>query len=219
MIHILLNYDDDCQTFIDKFKKELGEYSEYMEVLIAPMRRFKENEVPSIYEGKNFAAYFVSEPLPPLPKELDGFTAADNHLTQSGIGLLFYISAKHSDDAKFIITDMVGDMTKAFFNAQDYEPDIDPDGRPIRYDIPFNNLLFLNVWDRRSSLLKSNLVSGMMNNYLGYTGVRYKPLKFYKINDNDEKFYIDLYCGHNHRQITVLPYDDLECISVELVFY
>jgi hypothetical protein len=207
-IFIDLYYDDDCQTFIDKLKLQLGDYSKCIDVKILPLIRIPPPTWNKIYAGQNFDAYF--QPPDQVSDALE--------TPYIGIGFAFFITDEYASEMKFIMTD-INDKGKSFFNARDYEPDHDPTGKPIPYTTPYNWLLFYNIWDRHSCMIKSNLVNGTMNNYLGYTGVRYSPLKFYRITNSDEKFYVDLYCGHNHKFISVLPDDDLESITMELVFY
>jgi hypothetical protein len=197
-VHVFLDDDDDCQTFISKFKAVLGDY---IDVVYYPLIRHKNTpEEPIIYEGKNYVAFTVSSDNSPPTDYVKG----------EGIGLMFLTSPKHSD-TKFIITNM-DVVTKGFLNAQDYE------SREYQ-DTPYNFLIFYNIWDRHSCMIKSSLVNSTMNNYLGYTGVRYNPLRIYKVTNNDSRFYIDLYNGHNQRYITCLPFDDLECMTLEIVFY
>jgi hypothetical protein len=200
-VFIILDNDDDCQTFINKFKAALDEYADYIDVEYIPLKRHEDTpEEPVIYEGKNYVAFSVP---------LDNILSAD-YMKGDGFGFVFHTSVKHSD-TKFIITNM-NERAKGFLNAQDYESE----GPQLS---SYNFLIFYNVWDRHSCMIKSSLVNSTMNNYLGYTGVRYNPLRIYKITNNDTRFFIDLYNGHNHRYITALPFDDLECMTLEIVFY
>jgi hypothetical protein len=147
----------------------------------------------NIYQGENYAAY-------------DSNTKVDK-LGTNCFGIRFRLWENAPIGTTFTITDL-NDDAKALFNVKDYKNE---------QTTPYNTLEFYDVWDRRSCLLKSNIVNSTMNNYLGYTKTRYNPLKYYQITNNDEKFYIDMYNGNNHDVISVLPYDGKDHLSLELV--
>lgn len=76
---------------------------------------------------------------------------------------------------------------------------------------------FNNLWDRHSILLQSNIAVNNSKNYLGFTNKNYNPIKYYKINSQDTKFYIDLYHGHYQNIPVNLPNDEKEQIILEIV--
>ena len=78
-------------------------------------------------------------------------------------------------------------------------------------------IYFTNLWDRRSILLRSNISVNISKNYLGFTNKNYNPIKYYKINSQDTKFYIDLYHGHYQNIPVNLPNDEKEQIILEIV--
>jgi hypothetical protein len=107
---------------------------------------------------------------------------------------------------------LLSDDTKAIFHGEDYIPD----------DI-FNNdkhltncYEFYDVWSRKSCVIKSNIASGVQHNYLGHSHVRYDPLKYYRINNNDTTFSIELLISNNNLPV-ILPFDDQETITIEYV--
>lgn len=76
---------------------------------------------------------------------------------------------------------------------------------------------FKNVWDRHSILLKSSICNNNTSNYLGYSHKNYYPIKYFKINCSEPRFYIDLYHGHKHDIPINLPVDERESIILEIV--
>jgi hypothetical protein len=192
-VSVWFDYDDGLLKLYDKLNIDLKEDNNIISVDWTELRRHKND---NIYEGKNYAAYNEE-------KDLSIDITKDIHF-----GIRFSLWKEGAPlGTTFTITDM-NDDAKAFFNALDYN-----NNQPT----PYNILEFYDIWDRRSCLLKSNLVNSTMNNYLGYSMVRYNPLRYYKITNNDEKFYIDLYNGHNHDVITSLSEDDRDHISIEIV--
>ena len=76
---------------------------------------------------------------------------------------------------------------------------------------------FKNVWDRHSILLKSSICINNTSNYLGYSHKNYYPIKYFKINCSEPRFYIDLFHGHRHEIPINLPVDERESIILEIV--
>ena len=107
-------------------------------------------------------------------------------------------------DVKFAILNP-NDDAKAVLN-------IDDDGVSRQ-----RTIIFRNVWDRYSILLRSNISVNISKNYLGFTNKNYNPIKYYKINSQDTKFYIDLYHGHYQNIPVNLPNDEKEQIILEIV--
>lgn len=77
--------------------------------------------------------------------------------------------------------------------------------------------IFYDVWDRHSVLLQSSIATNTHRNYLGFSGIRYSPIKYFKLNAGDTEFWIDMYQGHNHHIPTMLPMDNKEGIVLEIV--
>jgi hypothetical protein len=111
------------------------------------------------------------------------------------------------------IVEPLSDDAKSVLNCWDYV--IDENFYDPTHAI--NWFQFYDVWDRRSCAIKSSIVSGSQNNYLGHTNIRYDPLKYYRINNNDREFSIDLLPYNNNHQSVFLPADDLETLTMEFV--
>jgi hypothetical protein len=165
---VWFDYDDGILKLYDKLNIDLKDDNNIISVDWTELRRHKNN---NIYEGKNYAAYDSENDI--------NDSDTDNKDLSFGIRIRLW---KAPLGTEFSITDM-NDDAKAFFNALDYN------NIQTTY---YNTIEFYDIWDRRSCLLKSNLVNSTMNNYLGYSMTRYNPLRYYKITNNDEKFYIDL---------------------------
>jgi hypothetical protein len=104
------------------------------------------------------------------------------------------------------------DDAKAVFHGEDFEPDTqfnDPTHKTNCYE-------FYDVWGRKSCVVKSNIASGVQHNYLGHSHVRYDPLKYYRINNDDKTFTIELLISNNNFPV-ILPFDDRETITIEYV--
>jgi hypothetical protein len=210
VISIVLNGNEDFSKFETEFKKQIKEDADNFILICAPTLNVPDFNV---YRGKNWESFN----LPMIGEEESDFNVdmlTDDTDVKKYSSFSVNIVAKYKE-YKFIVTNLNKD-TKLFLNCEDYE--IDPEtGDKEPQTQAYKGLLFHNVFDRASCLLKSNLVSSTMNNYLGYTNVRYDPMKYYKITNDDSKFYIDLYNGHNYSIISNLTSDNRDNISIELV--
>jgi hypothetical protein len=143
-------------------------------------------------EGENWSLYDDYDPNPPHWGWCYGIT--------------FYISADYP--FSFSITNLSYD-TEILFNADEYNDDVHKENYA-------KNIEFYNVWDLKSCMLTSSIVNNE-NGYLGYTNARYEPIKYYKITSYSNVFYIDLFCGHNHNIKSILPKDNKDHLSLEIV--
>ena len=80
-----------------------------------------------------------------------------------------------------------------------------------------SDIIFEDLWDRHSILLKSSICNNNTSNYLGYSHKNYNPIKYFKISCSEPRFYIDLYHGHKHDIPINLPKDERESIILEIV--
>ncbi len=98
------------------------------------------------------------------------------------------------------------DDAKAVFNVPDnYTPEYNTE------------LMFNNVWDRHSIFLTSSLCTSTVRNYLGFSNVRYEPIKYFKISNIGSVFWLDMFQSHQHDTPLVLPLDNKEALVLELV--
>lgn len=77
-------------------------------------------------------------------------------------------------------------------------------------------MYFTDMWDRYDVLVSSSIAYNTYRNFLGFSGHRYTPIKYYKIND-DSRFWIDLYDSHIHEIPVNLPRDNKEGLVFEIV--
>jgi hypothetical protein len=108
------------------------------------------------------------------------------------------------------ITNMNEDAKNLFNVTDDY-----PSDEIMKTIITANSITFSNIWDRHSCMLKSNIVPA--NGYLAYTNSHYTPIRYYKITNSMQSFYIDLWNGHYHNVKTILEKNDEDQISLEIM--
>ena len=98
----------------------------------------------------------------------------------------------------------LNDDAKAIFNTTDMEENT----RCIECE---------GIWTRHRCLLRSSISINNSKNYLGYSQNNYNPIKYYKIQCSDPRFYIDLLDAHDEEAIVTLPNDYKEGMCLEIV--
>jgi hypothetical protein len=192
-IFFTLSADDDLHVFEEKLKTQLGtNYGEIIQAKVFPMMGRTENIV---YKGKYWCAY-------------DRPSAEGDYWNTNGN--IYGIRIISIDTTvKFRIIGLNTD-TINLLNAHDYVND-----QTLFYD----GIDFFNLWDRRNVLMKSSLVSGVANNYIGTSNHNFNPLKYFKITSTDTQFYIDFHLGQYSFFEAFLPLDNTETIILEIVLY
>ena len=105
----------------------------------------------------------------------------------------------------------MNDDTVNVFNSFDEE------GQPIR-DLSFHTYNeFPDVWDREYIMMTSSIATNTINNQIGFTGVRYQPIKYYKLESNQINFYVDLWISHYINIPCVLPKDGKDGFTIECI--
>jgi hypothetical protein len=200
-----LQYGDSLYDLEHKIKEQLGEHKDFIQIM--PMVMIRSTDKDIVYSGKNYIAYNYRENN---DEDMNGLKLSTDD-TET-IGTMSIRFARRVANSKIRITNILSDYVRGLFNAEDYEKD---GPQTESYDA----INFYNVWDRDSCYLKSSLATGVVDNCLGYSNIRYNPLKYFKITNNDTRFYIDFYIAHLPHFQAVLPYDNVDSIALELVLY
>ncbi len=79
---------------------------------------------------------------------------------------------------------------------------------PKKYKTWSKKLVFDNVWDRHPCKIYSSIGEQSLHNYIGDSDIKYSPIKYFKLNSMDQRFWIDFYSDtHYHRPILLPPKD------------
>ena len=104
-------------------------------------------------------------------------------------------------------------FTKCMFKITDVNEDFDLifniNNNPLPEDY-VTEMNFFDVWDRHSCKVFSNIASDSNRGYVGNSQIVFMPIKYFKINSTDKKFYIDFYNSRNIKCPSVLPYKKKE---------
>lgn len=67
------------------------------------------------------------------------------------------------------------------------------------------NLEFKNLWDRNTCKVCASFANQSNHYYVGNSHVRFEPIKYYRLNSSDDKFWIEFYNGRNPNIPVKLP--------------
>ena len=112
---------------------------------------------------------------------------------------------------EFQLTDMSPD---AVFVLNNY----DAGGTPRTETDMSDGHYFIDVWDRRHVMFTSSIATNTSRNEVGFSEVRYMPVKYFKVNSNETRFWIDLWIGRVTHIPAVLPRDDKDGFNLEVIF-
>ena len=130
--------------------------------------------------------------------------SADNHF-------MIVMQCKYKPTFNFQLTDMNDDAINIFNHY-------DAGGIPYPETNMSNEHFFFDVWDRKHVMFTSSIATNTSKNEVGFSEVRYMPIKYFKINSNQSEFWIDLWIGRALCAPAVLPRDGHDGFNLEVVF-
>lgn len=80
-----------------------------------------------------------------------------------------------------------------------------------------SELVFYDVWDRHDNMITSSLSSLNSRQYLGFSDDVYRPVKYFKLHNNVNEFWIELWNSRNRDIMSILPYDNKDGLIIETV--
>ena len=78
---------------------------------------------------------------------------------------------------------------------------------------------FINVWDRHSCKVYSSIAEQASHNYIGNSSVSFNPIKYYKLNSSDQKFWVEFYSGRHNNIPIVIPKNESFCIEMQFLSF
>ena len=105
----------------------------------------------------------------------------------------------------------MNDDTVNVFNS------FDDEGNPVRETTFQNYVEFPDVWTREFFMITSSIATNTINNEIGFTGERFHPIKYFKLESNQIHFYVDLWISHYINIPCVLPMDGKDGFTIECI--
>lgn len=104
----------------------------------------------------------------------------------------------------------ISDDTKLLFGGEHFIAEAN-NNKPCRISIP--------MWSRHQCLVKSSIATSDKNNILGHTLARfnYTPIKYYRLNHDVKKFWIELYETRYHESPVEFPSDKRDDLIIEAI--
>jgi hypothetical protein len=210
--------DEDFTSLLEMIFKGMSRYfgDNNKQAIMLSWGKMKRRMDNNVEEGDNWCSYNSDEDADSSINAILG-PNSNTLYGKDTYGLRFEINRATNEDGRRIYFPEGTKMkiffdnsdTNAIFNAYDYPP--------VLSDLLDAEIFeYYDIYDRHSCMITSNIVD-LSNKYLGYTNVRYTPLKYYKINNSDTRFYIEFWNGHDHTLRSVFPYDNKEHLSIEMI--
>lgn len=109
-------------------------------------------------------------------------------------------------------SDKFDDDFNTVFNIGDQ-----PHQNSLEYITKFHrNIILQNVYDRSTVKVHASFANQSNDYYVGNSHVYFNPIKYYKLNSKDDKFWIDFYSGRYHDCPVNIPDD--EGFVLEMLF-
>ena len=78
---------------------------------------------------------------------------------------------------------------------------------------------FYNVWDRQPCKIFSSIAEQSAHNYIGDSSVNFIPIKYYKLNSNDQQFWIEFYSGRHNSIPIMIPKNESFVMEMQFLPY
>ncbi|WP_300485470.1 hypothetical protein [uncultured Brachyspira sp.] len=164
----------------------------------------------------NYGCYVENpdyEPEPtPEPTQEPQYVKVEENINK----ILYYVDfkinflEKNTDEnyRRFDFSDVMNIGNKSYQNKQE------------KYQNKWlRRLDFYNVWDRLPCKIYSSIAEQSSHNYIGDSSVDFTPIKYYKLNSTDQKFWIEFYSGRHNKIPIVIPRNDSFCIDMQFLSY
>ena len=180
-------------------KKDPEQISFYMDEVDANINDFQLDGVIEPYQNRySFVEKMFCRDTHDYPEK--EITTPSGEVLNCMTMCKFSIS-NYNDDFKLVFNVMTEeDVQQGIYNEG--EKNLLPtDTYLVRFD-------YYDVWDRHSCKLFSSFAVDSNRGYIGNSTVDMIPIKYFKINSTDKKFYIDFYNSRNINCPSVIPYQN-----------
>ena len=123
----------------------------------------------------------------------------------------YRLTVSTTSDTKYFQFSMMNDDAVNVFNH------FDDEGKPIRETKLGPYYEFVDVWDREFVMVTSSIATNTLKNQIGFTGVRYQPIKYFKLQSNQTSFWVDLWLSHYMKVQCNLPRDGKDGFTMEVI--
>ena len=80
-----------------------------------------------------------------------------------------------------------------------------------------HEIIFNNIWDRHSCRIYSSIGEQSQHQYLGNSQIYFNPIKYFKLNSSDQRFWIELYSARHYNVPVKLPKNETFCIEMQFL--
>ena len=90
---------------------------------------------------------------------------------------------------------------------------------PNIYNEYVTEIVFDNVWDRHSCKVYSSIAEQSLHHYIGNSEVNFVPIKYYKLQSSDQRFWIEFHSGRHYNVPIKLPRNASFVINMQFLPY
>ena len=76
---------------------------------------------------------------------------------------------------------------------------------------------FENVWDRQPCKVYSSIAEDSSKGYLGSSHIDFQPIKYFKLNSTDQRFWVEFYSSSHYKIPIALPKNESFVIEMQLL--
>ncbi len=142
----------------------------------------------------------------------------DGYYDEKGFHEKIYSERNNNSLDKYGCAFKITEMNKDFeevFNIGDGPTQ----NRKGKYNLYENELIFDNIWDRHSCKVYSSLGEQSLHNYIGNSQIYYNPIKYFKLNSSDQRFWIELYSARQYNAPVKLPNGETFVMEMQFLPY
>ena len=142
----------------------------------------------------------------------------DGYYDEKGFHEKIYSERNNNSLDKYGCAFKITEMNKDFeevFNIGDGPTQ----NRKGKYNLYENELTFDNIWDRHSCKVYSSLGEQSLHNYIGNSQIYYNPIKYFKLNSSDQRFWIELYSARQYNAPVKLPNGETFVMEMQFLPY
>lgn len=134
--------------------------------------------------------------------------AMRGYYTDSSYSEVIYSERNKNDDDAYGVAFKLFRYNHEFadmFNICESTWDDMCENNPNMYSKWSSEMVFSHLWDRHSCKIYSSIASSVKHNYLTNSNIYLTPIKYYKINSSDQRFWIEFYSSRNPDTPIILP--------------
>ena len=141
---------------------------------------------------------------------------SDGYYDERGFHEKIYSERNNNDADEYGVAFKLKETNKDFDEVFNIGDGVSQNNKDVYLKYYDKVLTFDNVWDRHSCKVYSSIAEQSNRYYIGNSNVNFNPIKYFKLNSTDQRFWIDLYSAREYKAPFKLPVG--ESFAIEMIF-